>query len=229
MRLAIVFPAHDEESRIWPTLDDPRVTFRHFPKLGKGGVIMAYTRMHRIALPPTVARLGISAVQRTIRALADAVVVHEPSFAAIVPGANTVPHGIERIDPKGDRPAVRAELGLDDRLVVLCFGFVAPCKGIEVAADAASLLDGPKRTGSGWQPRAVLPSLVAVGILVGSSAFVLAGSTSPSTLNNVGFRDAARHRAALRSRAGAASTPPARAGGEETLEDRVSGDRAPRS
>jgi cellulose synthase (UDP-forming) len=45
----------------------------------------------------------------------------------------------------------------------------------------------PKQQGSGWQPKVVLPSLVAVAILLGSSVKVLVGSTSPSTLNNVGF------------------------------------------
>ncbi|HEX3906665.1 MAG TPA: glycosyltransferase [Mycobacteriales bacterium] len=45
----------------------------------------------------------------------------------------------------------------------------------------------PKHAGSGWQPKAVLPSLIAVAILLGSSGYVLASSRSPSTLNNVGF------------------------------------------
>jgi cellulose synthase (UDP-forming) len=46
----------------------------------------------------------------------------------------------------------------------------------------------PKQAGSGgWHPRAVMPSLLAVAILLGASVSVLLGSTSPSTLNNVGF------------------------------------------
>lgn len=101
-----------------------------------------YTRMHRMAVPPSAARLGVRAVQRTIRSFADAVLVHEPSFAAIMPGAVTVPHGIEAIDTGTDRAANRSALGLDDRLTVLCFGFLAPYKGLEVAGDAARLLDG---------------------------------------------------------------------------------------
>jgi glycosyltransferase involved in cell wall biosynthesis len=101
-----------------------------------------YTRMHRMAVPPSAARLGVRAVQQTIRTCADAVLVHEPSFEAIVPGAVTVPHGIEHIEPATDRAAIRSALGLDDRLTVLCFGFLAPYKGLEVAGDAARLLDG---------------------------------------------------------------------------------------
>jgi cellulose synthase (UDP-forming) len=45
----------------------------------------------------------------------------------------------------------------------------------------------PKKVGSGWQPRAVMPTLLAVAILLGASMSVLLSSTSPSTLNNVGF------------------------------------------
>jgi glycosyltransferase involved in cell wall biosynthesis len=101
-----------------------------------------YTRMHRMAVPPSVARLGVRAVQQTIRSFADAVLVHEPSFAAIMPGALTVPHGIEQVEAAGDRAASRSALGLDERLTVLCFGFLAPYKGLEVAGDAARLLEG---------------------------------------------------------------------------------------
>jgi glycosyltransferase involved in cell wall biosynthesis len=101
-----------------------------------------YTRMHRMSVPPSAARLGVRAVQRTIRSCADAVLVHEPSFEAIVPGAVTVPHGIEQIEPSADRADIRSALGLGEKLTVLCFGFLAPYKGLEVAGDAARLLDG---------------------------------------------------------------------------------------
>lgn len=101
-----------------------------------------YTRMHRIGVPPSAARLGIRSVQRSIRSLADAVFVHEPAFAAVVPGAVTIPHGIEAVTAPNDREAARAALGLDDRITVLCFGFVAPYKGIELAAEAAQRLGG---------------------------------------------------------------------------------------
>jgi glycosyltransferase involved in cell wall biosynthesis len=101
-----------------------------------------YTRMHRMSVPPSAARLGVRAVQQTIRSCADAVLVHEPSFEAIVPGSVTVPHGIEQIEPSADRADIRSRLGLGDKLTVLCFGFLAPYKGLEVAGDAARLLDG---------------------------------------------------------------------------------------
>jgi glycosyltransferase involved in cell wall biosynthesis len=101
-----------------------------------------YTRMHRMSVPPSAARLGVRAVQQTIRSCADAVLVHEPSFEAIVPGSVTVPHGIEQIEPSADRADIRSRLGLGDKLTALCFGFLAPYKGLEVAGDAARLLDG---------------------------------------------------------------------------------------
>jgi glycosyltransferase involved in cell wall biosynthesis len=102
-----------------------------------------YTRMHRIPVPAPAARLGISAVQRAIRSFADAVVVHEPSFAGIVPGAVTVPHGVEDVAASTDRLASRRALGLDEhRFTALCFGFLAPYKGIETAADAVARTGG---------------------------------------------------------------------------------------
>jgi cellulose synthase (UDP-forming) len=45
----------------------------------------------------------------------------------------------------------------------------------------------PKHEAAGWQPLTVLPSLLAVAVLLGSSVTVLLRATSPSTLNNVGF------------------------------------------
>src|SRR3546814_5958070 len=58
-------------------------------------------------------------------ALSDACIVHEEPFATAVPGTIVIPHGVEeRATPSRDE--ARAALGLDDRLVVLCFGFLAP-------------------------------------------------------------------------------------------------------
>jgi glycosyltransferase involved in cell wall biosynthesis len=70
------------------------------------------------------------------------VLVHEPGFAALVPGARVVPHGVQPVAGV-DRGEARARLGpgLDDgRLVVLCFGFLAPYKGLEVALRAAGVV-----------------------------------------------------------------------------------------
>ena len=99
----------------------------------------AFTATHRVRAPSPLARFGVAAVQRTIGALADAVVVHEPSFAAVVPGAEVVPHGIE-VAQRSDRDAARAALGVESgRLCVLCFGFLSPYKGLEAALGAARL------------------------------------------------------------------------------------------
>jgi glycosyltransferase involved in cell wall biosynthesis len=96
-----------------------------------------FTATHRVRAPAPVARAGVAAVQRTIAALADTVVVHEPSFARVVPGAAVVPHGVE-VPERGDRAAARAALGVDG-FCVLCFGFLAPYKGLEAALGAARL------------------------------------------------------------------------------------------
>ncbi|HEX5619838.1 MAG TPA: glycosyltransferase [Solirubrobacteraceae bacterium] len=111
------------------------VTMHHVvdPKAVDAG----FTATHRVRAPAPVARAGVAAVQRTIAALADTVVVHEPSFAHVVPGAQVVPHGVETPE-RGDREAARAALGVDG-FCVLCFGFLAPYKGLEAALGAARL------------------------------------------------------------------------------------------
>jgi len=108
------------------------------------GVDADFTALHRLRVSPGVARLGIDRVQRGVASLSDAVIVHEPAFAAVLPSAVTVPHGIEiapeaGTDPVTDPDLARAELGVDDRFLALCFGFLAPYKGLELAGDAARL------------------------------------------------------------------------------------------
>ncbi|HEX4655355.1 MAG TPA: glycosyltransferase [Mycobacteriales bacterium] len=105
---------------------DPRIVDRDF------------VRLHRIGVPPHAARLAISTVQRSITSLSDVVIVHEPAFIRHLPNAVAVPHGVET-PASVDRAHARADLGLDDRLVALCFGFVAPYKGLETALDAARI------------------------------------------------------------------------------------------
>jgi glycosyltransferase involved in cell wall biosynthesis len=95
----------------------------------------SFTRMHRVKAPPAVARAGLSAVGSAIGRLADRVIVHEPAFADTVRNSTVVPHGVEAPETPS-RQEARARLGLE-RFTVLCFGFVAPYKGLEPALDAA--------------------------------------------------------------------------------------------
>jgi len=112
------------------------VTMHHV--VDGASVDRGFTRLHRVAAPAPVARLGLAGVHRTIGRLADRVIVHEPAFAQTIRGAAVIPHGVERT-PTPDRGAARARLGVeDDRLTVLCFGFLAPYKGLEPALEAAA-------------------------------------------------------------------------------------------
>jgi glycosyltransferase involved in cell wall biosynthesis len=103
----------------------------------------AFTRLHRVRAPARVARAGLARVQGAIRRNAHAVVVHEPGLAQAVPEATVIPHGIDVTNPS-TREA-RERLGLQDerRLLVLCFGFLAPYKGLEAALEGARLA-GPE-------------------------------------------------------------------------------------
>jgi glycosyltransferase involved in cell wall biosynthesis len=95
----------------------------------------SFTRMHRVKAPPAVARAGLSAVGGAIGRLADRVIVHEPAFADTVRNSTVVPHGVEACETP-PREQARTRLALE-RFTVLCFGFVAPYKGLEPALDAA--------------------------------------------------------------------------------------------
>lgn len=103
-------------------------------------VDLAFVRLHRVRAPASLARAGIASLQRMVGRAADAVVVHEPAFAGIVPDATVIPHGVETlVSPPSD--GARSDLGLNGAPVVLCFGFVAPYKGLESALEAARLTD----------------------------------------------------------------------------------------
>jgi len=98
-----------------------------------------FTRSHRVRVPAPVARAGLDAVQRTLGRVASDLIVHEPRFGQVVPEARVVPHGVELAE-QADRGAAQERLGVDDgRLVVLCFGFLAPYKGLETALAASAL------------------------------------------------------------------------------------------
>lgn len=98
-----------------------------------------FTRMHRVRVPPRLARAALAGVQESVRRASAAVVVHEAPFADIVRGSRVIPLGVDRL-PTVDPADARRRLGVGQAsLVVLCFGFIAPYKGIEVVADAARL------------------------------------------------------------------------------------------
>jgi glycosyltransferase involved in cell wall biosynthesis len=101
-----------------------------------------FTKLHRVKLPAWAARPGLAAAQRGLRRSADRILVHEPAFADVLPGAATVPHGIEPAAHRAQRQSARQALGLDpQRMIVLCFGFLAPYKGLETVLQAAELAD----------------------------------------------------------------------------------------
>lgn len=113
------------------------VTMHHV--VDPAGIDGDFTALHRVGVPVPLARAALGGVQSAVRRLADSTVVHEPAFARAVPGATVVPHGV-RVAVPADGAAARERLGLPaDGLVALCFGFVAPYKGLEVALEAAEL------------------------------------------------------------------------------------------
>jgi glycosyltransferase involved in cell wall biosynthesis len=103
-------------------------------------VTRSYTRLHRVGVPAPIAGAGIAAVQTAITRASAATVVHEDAFRRVVPTATVIPHGIETVVPL-DRDVARKRLGRDRPFTALCFGFVAPYKGIETLLAAAHHTD----------------------------------------------------------------------------------------
>ena len=108
----------------------------------------AFTDLHRVRLPASVARASLSALQDSIARLADQVIVHEDAFKRVLPRSVVMPLGtgaFQRGAPT-DSPAweragyLRGKCGAGPgTLLVLCFGFVAPYKGLEAALEAARM------------------------------------------------------------------------------------------
>jgi glycosyltransferase involved in cell wall biosynthesis len=106
--------------------------------VGPGDVDRDFTTLHRVRVPASLARAGLTTVQRGAARLSDRCVVHEAPFAAHVPGAIVVPHGVQDVATPA-RDVARAALGEpQDGLLVLCFGFLAPYKGLEQAITAVA-------------------------------------------------------------------------------------------
>jgi glycosyltransferase involved in cell wall biosynthesis len=119
----------------------PVVTMHH--AIDPAAIDTEFTRMHQVRAPRQAVRAGLAGVQATIGRLARRVIVHEPAFAPLVRGSTVVPHGVEgaAASPTTSLPAAddAAESEGDLRLTLLCFGFLAPYKGLELALEAASL------------------------------------------------------------------------------------------
>lgn len=116
----------------------PVVTMHHV--VDPRSVDAGFTRMHGVGVPAGVARRALATVQQAIARFAQRVIVHERAFARQVPGAVVIPHGLEAATATA-RAQARERLGLDGGFTALCFGFLAPYKGVETALEA-SLLAG---------------------------------------------------------------------------------------
>lgn len=136
----------------------PVVTMHH--AVDPAGIDDEFTRMHQVRAPRQAVRAGLAGVQAAIGRLARRVIVHEAAFAPLVRDATVVPHGVEGVAPAAASaaaapspagapgaaapvlaPAADGEVeGEGDLpLTLLCFGFLAPYKGLELALEAASL------------------------------------------------------------------------------------------
>lgn len=95
-----------------------------------------FMRSHGMRVPTWMARGALGTFQRAVQNLSNAVILHEPVPIGLNGSLRTIPHGIESLRATVFEHA-RQTFGLDDRLAVMCFGFMAPYKGLECALEAA--------------------------------------------------------------------------------------------
>ena len=116
----------------------------------------SFTELHRVPIPAPLARVGMSTLQGSISRIARRTIVHESAFASTVRGSVVLPLGTNRATaqsnggdrslPSGSRMDVRAANGISAQdFLVLCFGFVAPYKGLETALTAVEIAGPPVR------------------------------------------------------------------------------------
>ncbi len=128
----------------------------------------SFTELHRVSIPAPLARIGMSTLQGSIGRIARRTIVHESAFASTVRRSVVLPLGLSRrpanaraethsrpaethprpaeTHSRPERPSVdfRAANGIRaEDFLVLCFGFVAPYKGLEAALEAAELAGPP--------------------------------------------------------------------------------------
>ena len=53
----------------------------------------AFTDIHRVRIPPRMARAGLATIQGSVARIASTVIVHEPAFRRVVPGSVVLPLG----------------------------------------------------------------------------------------------------------------------------------------
>lgn len=93
--------------------------------------------------PLPVLRIGLIFLTRAIVFLSDAVVVHEGFFAERLEKdykcpqrkIRVIPHGVKETDDKIAQDEAKEKLGLDNKTVILFFGYITKYKGIETLID----------------------------------------------------------------------------------------------
>lgn len=132
----------------------PRVVTAH-QVVDPGLVDRSFVDLHRMRVPAFAARRALAGMQTMTGRLSTRVVVHERGFTKHIPRSLWIPHGIETPGLL-ERDAARARLGVPgDEFTVLCFGFVAPYKGLEHALEAGEAAGSPVRVvvAGGEHPR----------------------------------------------------------------------------
>nr|MDO8062121.1 glycosyltransferase [Candidatus Freyrarchaeum guaymaensis] len=98
--------------------------------------------------PLWLLKVGILLLTKVIVHLSSAVIVHEKFFMKVLTNdygcpedkIYVVPHGVDEVEERLELDEAKRMLGLEDRKVVLFFGYLAGYKGVETLIDGFKLL-----------------------------------------------------------------------------------------
>lgn len=107
-----------------------------------------FVKENKSNLPPFIAKLGFLILTKCINFLSSVIIVHEKKFIDLLQNeyncrhskCKVIHHGIEVKNDSIPKLDAKHELGLENKKVILFFGYITGYKGIELLIDAFEIL-----------------------------------------------------------------------------------------
>jgi len=111
-------------------------------------ITIDFVRGNNSILPLSIVRFVFWFLTRTIQALADSTIVHEPKFRTFLvrdydiegKKCSVIPHGVEEVEDAVSHDEALEKLKLRGKKVILHFGYIVWYKGIEILLEAFRIL-----------------------------------------------------------------------------------------
>ncbi len=107
-----------------------------------------FVKENKSNLPPLIAKLGFLILTKCINILSSAIIVHEKKFIDLLQNeyncchskCKVIHHGIEVKSDSIPKLDAKHKLGLENKKIILFFGYITGYKGIELLIDAFEIL-----------------------------------------------------------------------------------------